>query len=88
MMDKNMVHDKMHMGCCWKPMGGKVLWVLSFLSFVGGLLALWRGGEFYGVSAMTWYWTALVGGVLSLGLKAKHGWCGCGTCSGADGMQK
>lgn len=55
---------------------------------MGGLLALWRGGEFYAVSYMTWYWTALVGGVLAMGVRSKHGWCGCGTCSGMDGTQK
>lgn len=68
-------HDKMHWGCCWMPMLGKGLWVLSFLALVGGLLALWRGGEFMGVSVMTWYWNALVGGVLALGAKmSKHHW--------------
>lgn len=88
MTDKNMTHDTMHMGCCWKPMGGKALWVFAFLSFIGGLLAFWQGGLFWDVSVMTWYWTALVGGVLALGLKGKHGGCGgCGSC-GPNGMQK
>ncbi len=69
-------HDKMHWGCCWMPFLGKALWILSFLALIGGLIAFWRGGEFYGVSAMTWYWNALVGGVLALGAKAsKHHWC-------------
>mgnify|MGYP001617166196 FL=1 len=69
-------HDKMHWGCCWMPVLGKALWALSFLAFLGGLAAFLRGGEFYGVSVMTWYWNALVGGVLSLGAKAsKHHWC-------------
>lgn len=51
------------------PMLGKLLWVLSFLALIGGLAALWRGGEFYGVSYQTWYWNALVGGVLAISLK-------------------
>lgn len=88
MMDKNVVHDKMHLRCCWKPMIGKILWIFAFLSLLGGLLALWRGGEFYNVSVMTWYWNALVGGVLALGVKGHHGWCGCGKCSGLGEMQK
>jgi len=62
-------------------MGGKILWLAAFLSFVGGLVALWRGGEFYGVSYMTWYWTAIVGGVLSLGAKG-HGAHAC--CHGTE----
>jgi len=81
----------MHVGCCWKPMAGKLLWLLSFVSFLGGLFALYLGGEFWNVSVMTWYWTALVGGVLSFGLKGKHGWCRCGTCGGMsckDGGEK
>jgi len=68
-------HDKMHWGCCGKPMLGKALWVASFLALVGGLLALWQGGEFLSVSVMTWYWNALVGGVLALGAKmSQHHW--------------
>ncbi|MBI4120608.1 MAG: hypothetical protein HY454_04050 [Parcubacteria group bacterium] len=62
-------HDKMHWGCCWMPALGKILWVLGLLSLLGGLTALARGGEFYGVSYATWYWNALVGGVLALGAK-------------------
>ncbi|MDO8500005.1 MAG: hypothetical protein Q7S66_05140 [bacterium] len=80
MMDNEMKHDKMHMNCCWKPMISKFLWVLSFLCFVGGFLALWKGGEFWSVSVMTWYWTALVGGVLSMGVKGHHGGCGSMMC--------
>jgi len=80
MMDNatNGQHDKMHWRCCWMPVGGKILWILSFLALVGGLLALWRGGEFYGIAVMTWYWNALVGGVLALGAKsAGHHWQMC-----------
>ncbi|MBI2640143.1 MAG: hypothetical protein HYW90_04645 [Candidatus Sungbacteria bacterium] len=83
-----MQHYKMHWRCCWRSILGKIIWIASLLSFMGGLLALWRGGEFYAVSYMTWYWTALVGGVLAMGVRSKHGWCGCGTCSGMDGTQK
>lgn len=69
-------HDKMHWGCCWMPVLGKGLWVLAFLALIGGLIALWQGGELWSVSYATWYWNALVGGVLSLGAKAsKHHWC-------------
>lgn len=75
-------HDKIHWNCCWKPMGGKVLWLAAFLSFLGGLVALWRGGEFSGVNYMTWYWTALVGGVLALGAK---GYRAHACCHGAEG---
>lgn len=82
MHNNEVVHDKIHMLCCWKPMVGKILWVLSFLSLVGGLLAYWQGGQFWGVTVMTWYWNALVGGVLSLGVKGRYGWCGCGMCTG------
>ncbi len=69
-------HDRMHWGCCWMALAGKGLWILSFLALLGGLAAFWRGGEFYGVSVMTWYWNALVGGVLAVGAKlSKHHWC-------------
>lgn len=55
---------------------GKGLWILSLLALVGGLVALWSGGTFLGVAVMTWYWNALVGGVLALGAKmSKHHWC-------------
>ncbi|MEK9148114.1 MAG: hypothetical protein AAB650_01630 [Patescibacteria group bacterium] len=58
------------------PWAGRGLWILSFLALIGGLVALARGGEFYGVAYLTWYWNALVGGVLALGAKAsKHHWC-------------
>lgn len=60
-------HDKMHWGCCWMPAAGKVLWILSLLALVGGLIALWKGGQFWNVSYTTWYWNALVGGVLAIG---------------------
>jgi len=69
-------HDKTHWGCCWMPVGGKVLWIVGFLLFLAALIALWQGGEFGGVFYMTWYWTALVSGVLSISAKsAGHHWC-------------
>lgn len=75
MMDQG-PHDKMHWGCCWAWLLGKVLWWAAFLALIGGLAALWSGGEFYGVTVMTWYWNALVGGVLALGAKAsRHHYC-------------
>lgn len=83
----NTEHDKMHWRCCWHPMLGKALWIGGILSFVGGVVALWQGGEFYSVSYMTWYWTALVAGVLAAGKGKSHGCCGAGSC-GPDGMQK
>lgn len=64
-----MEHDKLHWNCCLRPGLRRILWWAAFLSLIGGLLAFWQGGEFYAVSAMTWYWNALVGGVLALGLK-------------------
>lgn len=74
-MAKNGEHDTMHWGCCWMPMAGKGLWALSFLALIGGLVALWQGGEFWSIGVMTWYWNALVGGVLSLGAKSSsHHW--------------
>lgn len=82
MMDQ-MNHGKMHWGCCWRPMLGVALWVVGFLSFVGGVVALWQGGEFYGINYMTWYWTALVSGVLAAGKKG-HGGCGGGSCCGSN----
>lgn len=83
MMD-NMQHEKMHWRCCWKPMLNKALWVIGLLSFVSGIVALWQGGEYYGVNYMTWYWTALVAGVLSCGVRKGHG---CGGCGGTCGME-
>ena len=75
-MTDNYSHDKMHWGCCWAPAGGKGFWILGVLAFFAGIVALWQGGEFFGVSYATWYWTALVSGVLSLGAKvSKHHWC-------------
>lgn len=77
----NTQHDKMHWTCCWKPMLGVALWVVGLLSFLGGLLALWMGGAFLDVTVMTWYWTALVSGVLAAAKsKGNHG-CG-GGCGG------
>ena len=72
-------HDKMHWNCCWHPASGKGLWVIGVLSFLGGIFALWQGGEFWGVSYQTWYWTALVSGVLSAGARMRkpHA-CACG----------
>ncbi len=66
----------MHWGCCWALVLGRGLWWLSLLALIGGLVALWQGGELYGVSHVTWYWNALVGGVLALGAKAsRHHYC-------------
>lgn len=62
-------HGTMHWSCCWGPWLGKILWWVAFLSLVGGLLAYWRGGQFMNVTVPTWYWNALVGGVLALGAK-------------------
>lgn len=66
-------HDRAHWGCCWMPIAGKALWILGFLSLVGGFIALWRGGDFWSVSYMTWYLNAITGGVLAIG--AKHARC-------------
>lgn len=45
------------------------LWVIAFLMYLGGLMAMYSGGSFMNVSYMTWYWNALVLGVLVIGLK-------------------
>lgn len=74
-------HSKMHWGCCGRWVVGMILWKLALLSFLGGIIAFWRGGEFYSISVMTWYWTALVGGVLALGKKGSGCGCGGGCCS-------
>lgn len=77
MMDyaKDGQHDKMHWGCCWMPVLGKLLWVLAFLDMVGGGAALWMGGELFGVGYMTWLWFALLKGVLAIGAKSSsHHW--------------
>ena len=68
-------HDKAHWRCCWKPMLGMVLWKYGLLCLIFGLLALFQGGEFLRISVMTWYWNALVGGVLALGAKSSHSMC-------------
>lgn len=67
-MDKG-PHDRVHWGCCWMPLAGKVLWVLALLDFIAALGALWLGGELYGISVQTWYWLALIKGVLAIGAK-------------------
>ena len=77
MMDMavNGQHDKMHWGCCWMPMLGKILWVLAFLEMIGGVLAFWMGGDFLTVAGMTWLWFSLVKGVLAIGAKSSaHHW--------------
>ena len=71
-------HESMHWRCCWGSRSGKGFWVLGALSFLAGVIALWQGGEFWGISYQTWYWTALVSGVLSAGAKGKRHCCG--TC--------
>jgi hypothetical protein len=66
-----MYHDKMHWGCCGKPQLAKFFWLLAF----GSLLGAWfsRGGIWWGWDVLTWYWNALVLGVLGIGLKMlKH----------------
>ena len=87
MHSHNVQHDKWHMHCCWKPVVGKILWAGAFLSFVGGFLAFWYGGTFLNISWTTWYWTALVGGVLAAGIRGYHSWCGCDMCHGAGGTE-
>ncbi|QQG45385.1 MAG: hypothetical protein HYW89_00390 [Candidatus Sungiibacteriota bacterium] len=87
-MMQGIMHDKWHMKCCSKPMLGKILWGLAFFALIGGLIAYLRSGEFLGVTVTTWYWNALVGGVLALGLKKHHGQYGCGTCGGSGGGQQ
>ncbi len=44
-------------------------WVVAVLMYLGGLISMALGSEFLNVNYMTWYWNALVLGVLVLGLK-------------------
>ena len=68
-------HDKMHWGCCWMPVLGKILWVLAFLELIGALIAYYNGGDFLNVMGQTWLWFALVKGVLAQGAKmGGHHW--------------
>lgn len=69
-------HDKWHWNCCGKPVLAKLLWWFGFLSLLGGLLAYWQGGQFLNISVPTWYWNALVGGVLAISLKISK-WHSC-----------
>lgn len=66
---------------------GMILWKLGIVFFLGGLVALWQGGEFWGVSFGTWYWTALVSGVLAVGAKGKRHNC-CGDCKSWEEPKK
>lgn len=87
-------HDKMHWGCCWAPVLGKLLWTLGLLDLIAATIAYWQGGEFYNISAQTWLWFALVKGVLAVGAKiSKFHYCahkmiGCGCncakCAGGN----
>ena len=78
-----MIHDKMHMSCCWMPLAGIILWLAS----AAALILAWLSGDGFmlGRSSVQWYWDALNLGVLAVGSKLgviirrgmKHG-CGCG----------
>jgi len=48
---------------------GMLLWLLAALAYIGGLVSLAGGSDFLSVNYMTWYWNALVIGVLALGAK-------------------
>lgn len=48
---------------------GMLGWIVAVLMYLGGLLSMWMGGSFLNVNYMTWYWNALVLGVLVLGIK-------------------
>lgn len=48
---------------------GMLLWLLAALAYIGGLVSLAWGSDFLGVHYMTWYWNALVAGVLAVGVK-------------------
>ena len=45
------------------------LWSLAALLWLGGFAGLYQGGEFMSVRWETWYWNALVLGVLAIGMK-------------------
>ena len=48
---------------------GKVLWLLSVLSLLIAWFALSGDGIAFGLDTMSWYWNALIFGVLALPLK-------------------
>lgn len=48
---------------------GMAGWGVALLMWLGGLLSMWMGGSFMNVNYMTWYWNALVLGVLTIGVK-------------------
>ncbi|OGF65644.1 hypothetical protein A2757_02720 [Candidatus Giovannonibacteria bacterium RIFCSPHIGHO2_01_FULL_48_47] len=48
---------------------GMLGWIFASLMYLGGLVSMALGSEFLNVNYMTWYWNALVLGVLVLGSK-------------------
>ena len=76
----------MHWRCCWRPVLGIILWVLSALSVIFAWIAVGKQTTVLGYPDLLWYWNALVLGVLAIPMKAKSGWCrshgeGCGHCN-------
>lgn len=91
-MDQSMKHDKMHWRCCWMPMLGIILWVLSAVSVILAWVAIWKQALVLGYEPIAWYWNALVLGVLAIPMKSHGGWCkshgdscGGGTCGIPEG---
>ena len=76
--------DKMHWGCCFKPMLGGLLWLLAAISFIVACYSSSTGVMVWGKEVMTWYWNALTLGVLALGCKIHCSRMDCGMC----GMKK
>lgn len=52
-----------------KYMLGKALWSLSLLSLLIAWFTISGEGMFFGLDTITWYWNALIFGVLALPLK-------------------
>ncbi|MDP3785168.1 MAG: hypothetical protein Q8R12_03810 [bacterium] len=46
-----------------------ILWAVSLLMYVGGFSGLYYGAEFLGINWQTWFWNALVVGILAIGAK-------------------
>ena len=74
--------DKMHWGCCIKPMLGGLLWLLALVSFLVACYTSNTEVVVWGKEALEWYWVALVLGVLALGCKIHCGRGECGMCGG------
>ena len=81
--------DKMHWGCCVKPMLGGLLW----LGAVAAVVAAWMTSSnptslVLGRDEIHWYLDAIVLAVLALGCKIHCGKGDCGKCGGGKKCQQ